>query len=114
MSGIPYKTEQRINKRLKLALPVSLLDHKGESKDISSNGVYLSLQTDDIDRFFPGKEGRVDINVRVNSTGLPDKMVWLSSVGAIVRTEIKDTIGHTVELGIALKFNEKLRIEPCK
>ncbi len=110
MSVNQYKTEQRVNKRLELALPVTLLDHKGESKDISSNGVYLFLQTDDMERFSPGKEGRVDITAAVNSRGLPEKMVRLSSVGVIVRAERR----NTVELGIALKFNEKLRIVPFK
>lgn len=114
MKDISNKTEKRVSKRLDLALPVTLLDHIGESLDISSTGIYLSLQTSDAERFSLGKEGRVDITTTTNVAGLPERVVRLSSVGVIVRTDKRSTGEDVAKLGIAMKFNEKLKIVPDK
>ncbi len=104
--------EKRANKRLELALPITLLDHTGRSENISSRDVYLVVSTDDIEMFSLGKEVNVEITVPVSIMGLPQKTTRLSSKGIIVRKDKKSTKEPVTKLGIALRFNENLKLLP--
>ncbi len=103
--------ERRANKRLELALVIKLLDHKGMSRNISPEGVYLEVSTHNVDKFSPGKMIEIEVDAVASVIGLPDRMVRLYTKGDIVRTDIINNNEHETKLGVALKFNEKPKLK---
>ena len=110
MSDSSKGIERRADKRLGLSLPITLLDHKVKSKNISSGGVYFEETADNIGEYSPGKTTTIKIVTSVSTHGLPDKTVRLTGVGMIMRT-VKIDINHNgKKFGVALKFSEKLKL----
>jgi hypothetical protein len=103
-------TERRADKRLGLSLPISILDHKVKSKNISSGGVYFEETPDNIEEYSIGKTTTIKIITSVSTHGLPSKTVRLTGVGMIIRI-VKIDINHNgKKYGVALKFSEKLEL----
>ncbi len=110
MSDSSKGIERRADKRLGLSLPISILDHKVKSKNISSGGVYFEDTADNIAEYSPGKTTTIKIVTSVSTHGLPDKTVRLTGVGMIMRI-VKIDINHNGKrFGVALKFSEKLKL----
>ncbi len=110
MSDSSKGIERRADKRLGLSLPITLLDHKVKSKNISSGGVYFEETADNIGEYSPGKSTTIKIVTSVSTHGLPDKTVKLTGAGMIMRI-VKIDINHNgKKFGVALKFSEKLKL----
>ncbi len=109
---VPYFSkgiERRVDKRLELSLPITLLDHEVKSKNISSGGVYFVVTSDDIEAYSPGKTSPVKIVTSVSTPELPSRTVELTGIGTITRIDkIDDHKGK--KFGVALKFSEKLNV----
>lgn len=85
---------KRADERIELALPITLLDYKGKTENISSNGIYFIVPEDEnVDKFPLGTEARIDLVA--------------TTKGVVVRND-KRNGGHASSLGVALKFDEKL------
>jgi hypothetical protein len=102
--------DKRLNERLNLALQILLIDHKGETKNISASGVYFEVITKNRDAFFPGTIITVQIGLVITTPGLEGRGVKITGRGFVVRNDIKDVTSRGNRLGIALKFDEKLDI----
>ena len=102
--------EKRAGKRLELSLPITLLDHKVKSKNISSSGVYLEVTADNIEECSPGKTTSIKIVTSVSTPELPGRTVELTGMGTITRIDkIDDHKGK--KFGVALEFSEKLKVD---
>ena len=69
---MPYKEiyyDKRINERMALALQILLLDHEGETINISASGVYFEVITKKREAFFPGTIVAVQINMVITTPG---------------------------------------------
>lgn len=87
-------TDRRQARRYRLALPVELRGGKGQTRDISTSGVFLEL---DIDHTFsPGES----VSFALQSEHAdPDHPVHLQCQGVVVRVE-----PHEGMVGIAVRF----------
>ncbi len=103
--------ERRANKRLELALVIKLLDHEAMSRNISPDGAYLEVSTHNVAKFSAGKMIEIEVATLVSEIGLPGRLVRLYTKGDIVRTDIISNNEHEKKLGVALKFNEKLKLK---
>ncbi|MFQ5962745.1 MAG: PilZ domain-containing protein [Candidatus Scalinduaceae bacterium] len=107
--------ERRSDKRLDLSLPIKLLGHKAKSKNISSSGVYLEVETDVAKLFSPGKKITLGINANIYTPWLPSKTVRFTTRGVILRTNTVEGTEHdsekrTKRLEIALNFIERFKV----
>jgi len=102
--------DKRLNERLNLALQILLIDHKGETKNISASGVYFEVITNKREAFFPGTIITVQIGVVITTPGLEGRGIKFTGRGFVLRNDIKDVTSRGNRLGIALKFDEKLNI----
>jgi hypothetical protein len=118
-------TEKRFEKRLDISLPITLLDHKVKSKNVSPGGIYFEVITDDVDKYSPGKTIKIEITTNTYTHKISGQIIKVTGIGVITR--IDKLIFHpafllsqraaTVQesrrgekLGVALKFNKKLEL----
>ncbi len=94
--------ERRFFARLKRSLPITLLDSKVKSKNISPEGVYFEVTTKDIENYSPGRAIIIQIEVIYSKSELPEKRVWVAGFGEVVRVEGIDITNHDKKLGVAL------------
>ena len=106
--------ERRSHKRLELVMPISLHSHKGKSGNISNSGVYLEMITDNAENFLKGKMMEFEVTAKTSKIGFENRILGFSTKGVIVRAEKIDSRNNETKLGIALEFNEKLKIRPDK
>jgi hypothetical protein len=104
-------SERRVDKRLELSLPITLLDHRVRSSNISSGGLYFIVTSEDIEAYSPGRTSPVEVVTSVSTPGLPSKSIKLTGSGIIIRVD-KIDINHNngKKFGVALKFSERLKI----
>jgi hypothetical protein len=100
--------DTRASKRLDLAFQIMLNGHKGETKNISTTGVYFEVITDDIYAFSPGVTIPIQINASATTPGVGTGDIKLKGNGFIVRNDIKNITRHGNRLGVAMKFKDKL------
>jgi len=100
--------ERRVDKRLELSLPITLLNQEVKSKNISPGGVYFEVITNDIEKYFPGKTSAIEIIVSTSTPMLPKKTVKLTGTGRIIRVDEIEIINQDRKLGVALKFIKNL------
>jgi hypothetical protein len=104
--------ERRASERLERSLPISLLSHGHmvKLKNISPEGVYFEVITNDVNNYALGKEIMVYIegigSIYVGTEG----SVCITGFGEIVRVEGIDITNHDKKLGVALKFSEELKV----
>jgi hypothetical protein len=115
MSALFKGIERRSDKRLELLLPIKLLGHEGKSKNISSSGVYLEVETDVAEQFSPGKKITIEVAANIYTPWLPSKTVRFTGKGVILRANTVEGTEHdsekrTKRLGIALNFIERLKV----
>ena len=102
------RIERRVEKRLELSLPMTLLGQKVKSKNISSGGVYFEVITNDIEKYSPGKTSTIEIIVSTSTPTFPQKTVKLTGTGMIIRMDEIEIINQDRKLGVALKFSKNL------
>ncbi len=102
--------ERRFFARLKRSLPITLLDSKVKSKNISPEGVYFEVTTKDIENYSLGKVIMVEVEFTDSKFAPLERTVKLIGFGEVVRVEGIDITNHDKKLGVALKFSEKLKV----
>ncbi len=103
--------DRRVDKRLDLALQIMLLDHIGETKDISATGVYFEVITNDTEAFFPGRTIPIQIEASAITPGFKAREIHLNGYGAIVRNDIKGVTSQGDRLGVAMEFKQRLDLK---
>lgn len=86
--------DRRQAQRFRLALPVELGNSRGQTRDISTSGVFLELDTDPT--FSSGES--VSFTLRLGYAD-PDHPVHLQCEGVVVRVE-----PHNGRVGMAVRF----------
>ncbi len=102
------RTERRSEKRLGLSLPMTLNGNKVKTNNISPGGVYFEVMINGTEEYCLGKTIKVEITASTHTLGLSGKIVKLTGVGVIVRIYKINTHRYGKNLGVALKFSEKL------
>jgi hypothetical protein len=118
-------TEKRFEKRLDISLPITLLDHKVKSKNVSPGGIYFEVITDDVDKYSPGKTIKIEITTNTYTHKISGQIIKVTGIGVITRIDklffhpafLLSQRAATVQesrrgekLGVALKFNKKLEL----
>lgn len=98
--------ERRVERRLEYSLPISLLNYKLTSDNISPSGVYFEMATDEVEPFSLGRTVDLEILAKAYTPVGHGKTFRLTGIGKIVRN---NKTGNK-KYGIALLFNEKLEI----
>ncbi|MHC4181853.1 MAG: PilZ domain-containing protein [Planctomycetota bacterium] len=104
------RIEKRFEKRLDISLPITLLDSKAISKNVSPGGIYFEVVTDDIEKYFPGKSTKVEITATTSTHEISGQVVKLTGIGVVTRTDKLFSDRHGEKLGVALRFNKKLNL----
>ncbi|MFQ5963147.1 MAG: hypothetical protein ACE5KZ_02575 [Candidatus Scalinduaceae bacterium] len=104
------RNERRVCERLERTLPITLLDHKVKSKNISSRGIYFETIASDVEKYLPGKAIMVEVEATASRPGLPERKIKLAGIGEVIRLEEIDNNECGNKLGVALKFSEKLKV----
>ena len=102
------RIEKRFEKRLDISLPITLLDSKVISKNVSPGGIYFEVVTDDIEKYSPGQPTKVEITANTSTHAISSQIVKLTGIGVIIRTDKLFSDRHGEKLGVALKFSKKL------
>ncbi len=102
--------ERRVEERLELSLPMTLLGQKVKSKNISPEGVYFEVTTKDIENYSPGKVIMVEVEFTDSKFAPPKRTDKFIGFGEVVRVEGIDITNHDKKLGVALKFSEELKV----
>lgn len=107
----PFKgKEKRHYKRLRLSLPIMLLNKKIESKNISSMGVYFEIIMENREQLRLGKRVDFEILAKTSSHMLPSRTIRLGGSGEVIRSVVITGSQEEKRYGVALKFNKKLEI----
>jgi hypothetical protein len=103
------RRRQRLNKEFEISL---LHQFRGRTKNVSANGAYFEVITNDIDAFCPGTIIPLKITT-INMTFDSTVMKFcLSGKGLIIcREVIEETTGCGIKLNLAVQFVEKLTME---
>jgi hypothetical protein len=102
------RIEKRFEKRLDISLPITLLDSKAISKNVSPGGLYFEVVTDDIEKYSPGKPTKVEITASTSTHEISGQVVNLTGIGVVTRIDKLLSGRHGEKLGVALKFSKKL------
>ena len=109
------ENERRADQRREQALQIKLNDLQVRTKNICSGGAYFEVIKDDRETYSPGKTFPLEITISTSECGYPNKIVKLSGVGIIIRTDPKtdekDANKYGKKFGVALKFKKKLTID---
>ncbi|MHC4453109.1 MAG: hypothetical protein ACYSWS_00250 [Planctomycetota bacterium] len=109
MSGRFKRIERRVYRRLEHSLPITLLDHKVKSENISPGGVYFEVAADSIEPFCLGRTVELEILAETYTPVSPDRTIRLKGSGKIIRNNEIGNNPCNKKFGIALTFNEKLK-----
>ncbi len=101
---------RRRNERLNLSFEVSLLDQDGKTINVSTNGVYFEVLTNDMEAFSPGTTIPMQINTVTNTPEHLERKLKLRGRGTVIRNWIIENPDHENTLGVALEFMGKLNI----
>ncbi len=102
--------ERRFFARLKRSLPITLLDREVKSKNISPEGVYFEVITNDVENYALGKEIMVYIEGIDSKSVGTERNVCITGFGEVVRVDEIDITNHDKKLGVALKFDGELKV----
>ncbi len=108
MTSEMYEDDARASKRIDLVFPIMLNGYNGETKNISSTGVYFEVITNDMEIFSPGRTISFQINASAATPGFVPRDIKLNGNGSVVRNELKRISRHGNKLGVAIEFKEKL------
>ncbi|MCR4290521.1 MAG: PilZ domain-containing protein [Candidatus Scalindua sp.] len=101
---------RRRRQRLNGGFEISVSDKvKGRTKDVSANGAFFEVITDDIDAFLPGTIIPLEITTTNITLDSKIRKLRLSGKGLIISREvIEESTGCGIRLNIAVQFKEKL------
>jgi hypothetical protein len=104
--------ERRVSERLERSLPISLLSHGHtvKLKNISPEGVYFEVITDDTENYFLGQEIMVYVEGIDSKSVRTERNVCITGFGEVVRVDEIGTNNHDKKIGVALKFDGELKI----
>ncbi len=104
--------ERRFFARLERSLPISLLSHGHmvKSKNISPEGVYFEVITNDVKNYALGKEIMVYIEGSDSKSVGTERNVCITGFGEVIRVDEIDITNHDKKLGVALKFDGELKV----
>jgi hypothetical protein len=102
--------ERRVEERLELSLPMTLLGQKVKSENISPGGVYFEVITKDIENYSLGKVIMVEVEFTDSKFVPPERTDKLIGFGKVARVERIDITNHDNKFGVALKFSEELKV----
>ncbi len=102
--------ERRVEERLELSLPMTLLGQKVKSENISLGGVYFEVITKDIENYSLGKVIMVEVEFTDSKFVPPERTDKLIGFGKVARVERIDITNHDNKFGVALKFSEELKV----
>jgi hypothetical protein len=109
MSNCFKGTERRVERRLEYSLPISLLNYKLNSDNISPSGVYFEMATDDVEPFSLGRTVELEILAKTYTPVSPSRTFRLTGIGEIIRNNEIGNNQYDKKYGIALLFSEKLK-----
>ncbi len=103
--------ERRASERLERSLPISLFSHGHtvKLKNISPEGVYFEVITNDVKNYALGQEIMVYVEIDSKSVRT-ERNVCITGFGAVVRVAEIDITNHDKKLGVALKFDGELKL----
>ena len=110
MTGMEKGYENRASERMNLGLQILLHDMEGKTINISANGVYLEVITNDLETFSPGSAIPIEINTVTATPGLEERDIRLKGKGYVVRHDVKDITDRGNRLGVALEFRDRLEV----
>ncbi len=99
---------RRGNTRLNRSFEILLLDHHGETVNVSASGVYFEVTTNDVDAFSIGTTIPLQINAVTHLYDDVDENFLISGRGKVIRNCIIENPDNVNSLGVALEFTEKL------
>ncbi len=102
--------ERRVEERLELSLPMTLLGQKVKSENISLGGVYFEVITKDIENYSLGKVIMVEVEFTDSKFAPPERTDKIIVFGKVARVERIDITNHDNKFGVALKFSEELKV----
>ncbi len=104
--------ERRTSKRLERSLPISLLSygHAVKLKNISPEGVYFEVITNDVENYSLGKEIMVYVEGFDSKSVGTEGNICITGFGEVVRADGIDIGNHDKKLGVALKFGGELKV----
>ena len=100
-------SDRRASERMDLALQMSLHGQEAKTVNISANGVYFEVITNDIDAFSPGAV----IPLKISAVDTNERTLNLRGEGLIIREDIKETSSAGSRLCVAVQFTEKLNVD---
>ncbi len=102
--------QRRRNERLNLSFEISLPDRDGKTINVSANGVFFEVITNDMEAFSPGTTIPLQINTVTNTPGSRERKIKLSGRGTVIRNCIIENPDHDNNLGVALEFTDELNV----
>ncbi len=103
---------RRDNERQNVSFEVLLDSQDGETINVSASGIYFEVPTTDIEAFSPWTEIPIQINtVTAAPHSSRETKLKLTGIGLIIRSCIIENPAHENNLGIAVKFIDKLNIK---
>ncbi len=99
---------RRGNTRLNRSFEILLLDHHGETVNVSASGVYFEVTTNDMKAFPIGTTFPLQINAVTHLYDDLDENLLIRGSGKVIRNCMIENPGRVNSLGVALEFTEKL------
>ena len=110
MQATKKNSDRRLVERLELTLQMLLFDQSGKAVNVSAEGVYFELITEDIEPFSTGATIPIQITAETSAIGIDKRKVKLNGTGTVIRNMIKNVTSHGSELGVAVQFNKPLDV----
>jgi hypothetical protein len=108
MQIIEKDSDRRTNERLYLSLQLSLPDQNSKTINVSADGVYFEIITNNMKIYSPG--ATIPFLITTATTGYEEIKLKLEGRGLVVRNDIREITNHGNKLGVALEFKDKLNI----
>ena len=101
--------DRRCNVRLNHSFEILLSNQNGETINVSANGIYFEVITNDMEAFSPGTIIPLQINL-VTTQYSKEIKLKLTGRGLVIRNCIIENPEHDNSLRVALEFTDKLNI----
>ncbi len=102
---------RRQSERQNVSFEVLSSDQNGEAINVSASGVYFEVATSNMEAFSPGTIIPLQINAITSAPYSKERKIKLTGEGLVIRNCIIENPDHENNLGIALKFIDKLNIK---
>ncbi len=102
---------RRSHERLNCSFEVSALDYEGKAVNVSANGVYFEVTTNNMETFPLGTSIPLQINTVTNMSEGQEIKLKLSGRGTVIRNCIIENPDRANSLGVAVGFTERFNTE---